>query len=79
MTHVFGLCIKIRRNERLWQTLDTRNMVGSNFGFKIHGDFSLKNSSTQKFAVFLIPIATFVRGENLHHLILLHNMWRKVS
>lgn len=34
MTHVFGLSIKIRRNERLWQTPDIGNMVGSNSSFK---------------------------------------------
>ena len=35
MTHVPSLSAKVRRNERLWHTLDTGNMLGPNFDFKI--------------------------------------------
>ena len=34
MTHVMVLSAKVRRNERLWQTVDIGNMCGLNFGFK---------------------------------------------
>ena len=34
MTHVLVWSVKVRRNERVWQTLDIGNMFGPIFGFK---------------------------------------------
>ena len=43
MTHAKVLSAKVRRNERLWQTLDIGNMFGPNFGFKIPQKINSRN------------------------------------
>lgn len=35
MTQVPAWRVKVRRNERLWETLDIGNVVGPTFGFRI--------------------------------------------
>ena len=53
MTHVLVLSAKLRRNERLWQTMDIGNMLGPTFDFK---HFHLRNKITNKIAVLMIFI-----------------------
>ncbi len=52
MTHVMSLSAKMRRNERLWQTLDIGNMFKPTFGFKksqLNNEITKKNSSPLHF------------------------------
>ena len=42
MTHVLVLSVEVRRNERLWRTLNIGNMFGPNFGFKNSQSFQFK-------------------------------------
>ena len=41
MAHILVLATKVRRNERLWQTLDIGNMFGPTFGLKKFTIFSV--------------------------------------
>ena len=52
MTHVFGFDTKVRRNEQLWQTLESHNMFGpmlcfKNLGMKVNS----KVKMTENFVV----------------------------
>ena len=54
MTHVMVLSAKVRRNERLWQTLDIGNVFGPTLASRFHRNFNLRNNTTKKIAFFLI-------------------------